>query len=80
MTFGLYAIFDRVSGEFGQISMHAKKELAERSFDYVMQSAPMVAGDCDLYCVGYYDTETGNIVPADKPAFIRRFEKGVQIN
>lgn len=77
MTFGLYTIYDRVSGEYGQIAMHAKKELAERTFDYVMQSSPMVSADCDLYCVGSFDTETGDISSVEKPIFIRRFEKGV---
>lgn len=80
MLFNVYAIYDRVSGEYGQPTIALKDELAVRQFDYVMQASPMVASDCELYCIGSYDTSSGELLPTKKPVFVRKFEKAVQVN
>lgn len=69
----LYCIFDRVVGEYGEPFVSPKEALAVRRFNYVMQNAPMVSQDCQLYCLGEYNTESGVIVPNDRPLFVCNF-------
>lgn len=73
MIIGIYSIFDRLAGLYGSPFYQLKKELAVRQFDYVMKNASMVSGDCDLYYLGEYNTETGEIMPVSKPEFIKHF-------
>lgn len=74
MVLGVYSVYDRVSGEFGVLSLHKDKALACRQFQYVMSQSPMVSSDCDLYYLGEYDTLTGVINTFEKPAFVCRYE------
>lgn len=69
----IFSVYDRVAGSFSEPFVSPKKELAIRKFNYVMQSAPMVASDCDLYHIGYLDCDTGEITPV-KPEFVLRYE------
>lgn len=70
----LYVVFDRVASVYGEPFVAAKRELAIRKFDYVMSASPMVATDCDLFFVGFYDNVKGIIIPSENgPEFIRRF-------
>lgn len=72
----LYCIFDRLAGTFGEPFVAVKDELAIRRFNYVMQNAPMVSQDCDLYAVALYDPDHGvfPINEKSQPEFILRFE------
>lgn len=74
MIFNLYSTYDRVAGVYGEIFLAAKDALAIRRFNFVMKNAAMVSADCDLYCLGTYDSETGIIVGFDKPQFVSRYE------
>lgn len=69
---GIYAIFDRVAGIYGDIFVAQKKELAIRKFRYLLQNSPMVASDCDLFLLASYDTETGVVTPCANPEFVDR--------
>lgn len=76
----LYAIYDRLAGVYGEPFVAQRDELAIRRFMYVMQSAPMVAQDCDLYKLGDYDTVSGVIYPCSqdnviRPVFVLRYQE-----
>ncbi|QXP45043.1 nonstructural protein [Microvirus mar15] len=72
----MYAIYDRLAGTYGEPFCAPSGDIAIRRFSYLMANAPMVAADCDLYCVGYYDVLTGVVsLPLDsKPEFVYRYE------
>lgn len=72
--FKLYSIYDRVAGSYGELFAAQKDELAARRFQYVLSNSPMVALDCDLYCHGSYDVESGVITSFEKPVFVCRYE------
>lgn len=67
-----YSIYDRVAGVYSEPFLAKRKELAVRKFRYLLQNTPMVASDCDLFCLGEFDTETGLIKAFDKPEFVDR--------
>lgn len=68
----VYSIFDRVAGTYSEPFLALKKELAIRKFRYLLQNSPMVASDCDLYLIGTFDSDSGLIVPVEKPVFLDR--------
>lgn len=70
----LYAIRDRVAGLYGEPWVSPRDELAVRRFDYIMSNAPMVADDCELYKVGFYDNTSGKIFPIE-PDFVIKYDK-----
>ncbi|QXN74998.1 nonstructural protein [Microvirus mar3] len=70
MKYGMYVFFDRVSGTYGEPFLAANEPVAVRRFQYVMQNAPMVAQDSQLYCVGSYDTDKGIVTANEKPVFV----------
>lgn len=70
----LYSIFDRVAGTYGEPFLALKPELAIRRFRYLMDNTPMVASDCDLFCLGSCDLESGVVVGLEKPEFVYRME------
>lgn len=62
MIFGIYAIKDQVTGLFGQPFLEVSKSAAIRRFDYVCSKAEMVASDSQLFLLGTFNQETGEIV------------------
>lgn len=72
--FNIYCYYDRVAGQYGEPFLALKDELAFRKFNYTMQNAPMVAQDMELYALGTFDSETGEIKLIDKPMFLLKFE------
>lgn len=74
MNYKMFSIYDRVSGLYGELFFAQKEELAIRRFNYLMKNSPMVAPDCDLYCVGDFNSDTGLITALSKPVFIIRYE------
>lgn len=75
MDVKLFAIYDRVAGTYGEPFCAVREELAVRRFIYVMDNAPMVADDCELYCVGNYNMDNGRISTFEKPCFCCRYQK-----
>lgn len=73
----VYAIFDRLAGTYGEPFLAKNNVLAERRFDYVLDNAPMVREDCDLYCLGSFNEESGFLGGQDKPEFVKRYERKV---
>lgn len=71
----VYAIYDRVAGVYGEPFVAKKNELAIRRFNYLMSNAVMVANDCELYCVGYYTPDLGQIglTSCGKPEFVCKY-------
>lgn len=65
MKFNIYSVFDRVSHLFGELFLAQNHALAERRFQYTAKNAPMVCDDLALYCLGTYDTLTGEIIPSN---------------
>lgn len=74
MTYSVYSIYDKVSGEFGSPFLSLKNAQAVRQFQYMMSNSPMVAADCQLYCISEFDTETGRLVGTSAPEFICNYE------
>ncbi len=77
MNYSVYAIYDRVSGEYGDIWLAKKEGLAVRRFNYMMANAQMVSSDCALYELGLYDSEVGVVVGHEKPKFVCNYEVSV---
>lgn len=73
MNFNIYTIYDRVSGTYGEPFLAQKDVIAQRRFNYFMQNSPMVSQDCELYCLGCFDTECGKI-ESISPMFICKSE------
>ncbi len=62
MIFGIYAIKDQVTGLFGQPFLEQNKGAAVRRFEYVCSKAEMVAADSQLFLLGTFNQETGEII------------------
>lgn len=62
MIFGIYAIKDQVTGLFGQPFLEQNKGAAVRRFEYVCSKAEMIAADSQLFFLGTFNQETGEIV------------------
>lgn len=75
MKFNLYSIYDRVSGEYGSIFMEKNDSLAIRKFNYLASNSKMVSADLELYVLGFFDTETGELVAENKPVFISKYSE-----
>ncbi|QXP45036.1 nonstructural protein [Microvirus mar11] len=70
MTLSLYSIFDRVSGVYSEPFCSVNEAVAVRRFNYLMANSKMVAGDCELYCVGTFSTLNGAVEADIKPQFV----------
>lgn len=57
----IYSIKDCVTGEFGSPIIEMNNNAAIRRFNYLMDNAQMIAPDCQLYCLGAFDVNTGCI-------------------
>lgn len=74
MDVKIFSIYDKVASVYGEPFTAPRDEVAVRKFNYFMSNAPMVASDCDLYCLGTYNVDSGIILAYDKPMFILRYE------
>lgn len=63
MQYGMYSIKDVVVGNFGQIQLFNNDHAAKRWFLNLCKTTD-VAGDLELFKVGVFDVETGEILPA----------------
>lgn len=61
MIYGLYSIYDKVTGVYGEPFVAVNKQTAIRRFQYLMSQSKMVADDCSLYYLGSYNIDTAVI-------------------
>lgn len=73
MIFGIYAIKDQVTGMFGEPFLAINIGAAVRRFEYVCGQAQMIALDSQLYKLGEFNNETGEITA--KVDFIQSYVK-----
>lgn len=73
MKFGIFTIFDRITGSYGELSLETNVESAKRHFSLLCSKNPYGL-DFELYRVGDYDTDTGLIRSCSKPEFVCRYE------
>lgn len=66
MTFDLFAILDRVAGDFGPPFMAKNNGIAWRQYLHYVKDSPNQE-DFQLYRLGTYYSETGVILPAPAP-------------
>ena len=68
----VFAVYDSCSGLFGDPLIAANDAAAKRIFEYSVASKSVpkfVRDDAVLYCLGYYDNQTGGFV-ADVPPYV----------
>lgn len=65
MTVFIYTMFDRVSQTYGEPFIAVNDSVAQRRFQYVCSNSPMVCNDMQLFKLGTFDTDSGEVV-ADK--------------
>lgn len=75
MKFGLYCIKDTLAGSYGEPFCAQTPALAQRRFQYLADNSPMVCTDLQLYKIGEYDTDTGEIMPCVE--FVCNYQKAV---
>ena len=73
----MFTIYDRVTGVYSEPFLAVNVDTAERRFNYVLSQSPMVKGDCDLFKLGSFNTETGEIIPV-KPEFISHYKEQIE--
>lgn len=75
MIYPMYSILDKKAGEFTTPFAQHNNDTAKRYFRYITGNNNSVpASDCELYCVGKYDSVHGVFTPVTPLEFI---EKGV---
>lgn len=72
--FNMYSLYDRVSGLYSEPFVAQNDEIAKRRFNYFCEHSPMIASDCELYCVGVWHNSQGFVYGNDKPVFIVKYE------
>lgn len=75
MKIKYFAVYDKVSDNYGEPFLAQRDEIAIRKFKWLMQAQPMIAADCELWCIGSYDFEKGILV-SDKQ-FICKFDEDI---
>lgn len=75
MKYGIYCMYDRVSGLYSNPEIAISDGTEVRKFNYMMSNSHMVASDCELYKVGDFDSITGVISAFPKPVFVARYEE-----
>lgn len=79
MFYNIYSIYDRKAGMFGAPFLSHNDATASRQFNYQMSQAQMVAQDCELYALGVFDSNSGQIdVTEFKPRFVVAFGQEVK--
>lgn len=68
-TMVLWCVYDRVSGLYSYPLCAINKDVAERDFLSYASESPFV-DDIELYIVGEFNQQTGEVVCYDKPFFV----------
>ena len=61
MVYNIYSIYDSVAEEYGPIFNAKSDAVAKRAVTGILNSGEIRSNDYDLYCLGSYDTDTGEI-------------------
>lgn len=70
---GLYSIYDRTTGFYGEIFHAVNVEDAKRKFAYSFRSMPF-RDDLVLYSVGLFNPDDGVVTPC-KPDFVCNYSE-----
>lgn len=73
MSYELYSIFDKVAGFYSAPSCYQFKELALRDLKYLVNhddKMSSMASDLTIYCLGTFDSESGQIARFNEPKFV----------
>lgn len=73
----LYAIFDKVSGEYGAPMLAQNDGVAVRWFVNTLNKSEYDPSDFQLFCVGSYDIQKGSIDPC--LIFVKEVLKGEKV-
>lgn len=72
MKYSYFTIYDRVASTYSEPFGAVNVPAAQRRFDFLMQNAPMVSPDCQLFYIGDFETETGEFISI-KPQFVQGY-------
>ncbi len=61
MVYNIYSIYDSVAEEYGPIFNAKSDAVAKRAVSGILNSGEIRSNDYDLYCLGTYNTDTGEI-------------------
>lgn len=70
MKLNVYALYDRIAGQFRSLSLDDKAEVAKRNLAFAVNNDSQlgfISKDLDLMKVGEFDSETGAILPRVPP-------------
>lgn len=71
MKFILYTVLDTLSGDFGPVFQQKNDAMAVRAFvNGIGKNAGDFSGDLELYAIGNFDQETGEMVAFDEPQLV----------
>lgn len=77
MNFVMFSIYDRVANSYGAPQLAQNEAAAKRAFLASASKSPF-AQDFDLFVVGEFNVETGEVSVPDKPVFLMHFEDNSQ--
>lgn len=75
MTYGVFAIRDKVAEEFRSITCDVNESTAKRNFAYAVNNSPelqFAAKDYELYCIGDFQSDKGLVTPMVPAVLIAR--------
>lgn len=73
-NFVLFAVYDRLSGQYGAPQLAVNGDTAIRSCKVDFANSK-IKEDLELYVLGTYDPETAEIVCTNKPELIYKFKE-----
>lgn len=70
----IFAIWDKIAGRYSLPLVQINKAMAERYFDNVIKNGDNMTEptDFELYILGEYNQETGEIINKEKPEFVKK--------
>lgn len=55
----IYAIYDKIAGEYGPPFCAKNDEVAKRQFNHLVRQQDLALGEFELWMLGSFDTEKG---------------------
>lgn len=78
MITNIYALRDRVAGQFTSVTLDMKDEVAKRNLSYSVNNNSQLAfmsKDLELCCIGTLDTESGSVLPVQPIRLVVRCDQ-----
>ena len=75
MTYGIFAIRDKVAEEFRSINLDVNEATAKRNFSYAVNNTPelqFAAKDYELYLIGDFQSDKGVVTAMTPTVLIAR--------